>query len=179
MPLKSGPVARALALSILLLGCDGAAGEDASVPAGDAGPPSVEIGTGFTEFEPIAEGGDLEFTLGPQGGFHFLASLRARGVRPGNPDDRMDPGNPTTTFRAFVGDRRVDLMASSYTQGLEPGLEPGTYEMVGRLLILDIDQCADIQGMTVRVEVEVVDVAGARVTDERTVTAVPNPLNGC
>jgi len=169
---------RALA-ALLLLGCGGAEPEDASIPPVDAGPPAVELGTGHPDFEPIEDGGELEFILGPQGGFHFLASARASGVVPGNPDDRFDASNPTTTFRAFVGDRRVDLMASSYTQGLDPSLEPGVYEMVGRLLLLDIERCSDLTGMTVRVEVEIEDAAGARVRDERTVTAVPHPLNGC
>jgi hypothetical protein len=163
-------VARALLTALLLGGC---AGEVIEVD------PNVVLGTGEITFEPIVEGQDLEFILGPQGGYHFLASMRVQGVAAGDPADRTFSGNPTTTFTAFLVEdgSRIDLDASSYTQGLEPLPDGVTYQMVGRLLILDIRDCADLENRDVRIEVEVRDDAGVVVRDARTVRAVPSPFN--
>ncbi|HJL19574.1 MAG TPA: hypothetical protein RMH99_28180 [Sandaracinaceae bacterium LLY-WYZ-13_1] len=166
-------------LALSLLACDEAGGADDAGPSGttDAGPPEAELGTGEVEFEPLAEGDELPYILGPQGGYHFLASVRVRGVEPGNPDMLADPSNPTVEFRAFQGDTRVDARASSYRQGLDPAPgEPGTYQMVGRLLILNITSCDALTDEAIRVEVEVTDVFGVSATDERTITAVPDPF---
>jgi len=154
-------------------------GTDAG-PMMDAGPitPMIEIGTGELEFETITEGQDLFFILGPQGGFHFLASVYVQGIEGGNPDDRSDPRNPVTEFRVFRDSgERVDLMASRYEQGLDPVMGRPGHEMVGRLLILGIGDVADLDGDSVRVSVTVSDVDGVMLTDERTVRAVSHPRN--
>jgi hypothetical protein len=168
-----------VALCVLLAACgEEVEGSDAG-PGADAGPveATAELGTGDTEFEPLSDGDDLAYILGPQGGYHFLASVRVRGVEPGNPSMRTDPTNPQTEFRAFRGDQRIDARASSYIQGLDPVPgEDGVHQMVGRLLILNIDSCDALTGETIRVEVTVTDVNGVTATDTRTVTAVPDPL---
>lgn len=143
-----------------------------SVDAGEPVMPTLEIGTGDLEFEPIVDGQDLLYILGPQGGYHFLASMRVTGIDPGTRTDLTDPRNPTTEFRAWLGDARVDLRASSYTQGLDRRMDGQGYEMVGRLLILDITGPEDLEGMTTRVEVTVTDADGIVLSDERTVRAV-------
>lgn len=147
------------------------------VDAGGPVMPTIEIGTGELDFEPIQDGQDLEFILGPQGGYHFLASMRVTGIDPGTRTDLTDPRNPTTEFRAWVGDTRVDLRASMYTQGLDRRADGEGYEMIGRLLILDITGNSDLQNMNTRVEVMVTDADGIMLQDERTIRAVPSPLN--
>jgi len=168
------------ALATLLLAACGST----PPPGMDAGPvdappvvPTIEIGTGDPEFVAIAEGQDLEVIRGPQNGFHFLASVRVSGVEAGNPDDRMDPRNPTTEFRVFRDMDRVDLMASSYTQGLDPIVGGGGHEMVGRFLILDIASDDVLDGVMVRMEVTFTDVDGVVLEDQRNVRAIPHPAN--
>jgi hypothetical protein len=167
-----------LAAALLALaGCSGAGGADAGSGA-DAAPVEAvaELGTGDLEFAPLADGDALPYILGPQGGYHFLASVRVRGVEAGDPDTRTDPRNPRTEFRAYRGEERIDARASSYVQGLDPIPGEDGHQMVGRLLILDIDSCDALADETVRVEVTVEDVDGVTATDRRTVTAVPDPL---
>lgn len=147
------------------------------VDAGEPVMPTIELGTGELEFEPMVDGQDLEFILGPQGGYHFLASMRVTGVDPGTRTDLTDPRNPTTEFQAWVGDTRVDLRASSYTQGLDRRADGEGYEMIGRLLILDITGNSDLANMNTRIVVTVRDADGIMLEDERMIRAIPSPLN--
>lgn len=165
-------IARAgLVVLLALPACGG--GDDVA----DAGPAVAELGTGIDGFEPITNGQDLFVVQGPQGGYHFFGSVTATGVEPGNPDDLSDPRNPNTVFRVFRGDARVDLDASDFTQGLRPVAGTGGVGMVGRLVILDITDDAQLDGVEVRIEVEIRDVNGATARDQRTVIAVPHPNN--
>ena len=141
----------------------------------DAGPPSLEIGSGSRDFEPLIDGDSIYIVQGPQGGYHFFGSLRSQNINPGDSEDLSDPQNPQTTFEAFVGDARVDVMASSYRQGLEVG--DGYAEMVGRQVILDILDDDDLDGMTVKFSVSIQDAAGIQLSDERTLTAIKHPDN--
>lgn len=167
-----------VSLTLALVGCSEAGGADAGAPV-DAPPvtPTIELGAGEIEFVPVVDGQDLEVIRGAQNGFHFLGSVRVTGVEAGNPDDRSDPRNPTTEFRVFRGMDRVDLMASSYTQGLDPVAGADGAEMVGRFVILDIDSDAELDGMMVRIEVTVSATDGTTLQDERMVRAVPHPNN--
>ncbi len=45
--------------------------------------PSITLGTGGNEFEPIEEGELLKPVWGPQGGHHIWASFQAVGIKPG------------------------------------------------------------------------------------------------
>lgn len=164
-------------LGLLIAACDGTSTDDAGNADAPPVTPMIEIGTGEIEFEPITDGQDLEYIQGPQGGYHFLASVRVQGVDPGDPDDLLFEGNPTTEFTAWVDDARVDLMASRYVQGLRPAMGVPGYEMLGRLLILDVADNEELRDTTTRIEVTVTDVDGVELTDSRTVVAVPNPRN--
>ena len=144
-------------------------------PAPDAGPPSLELGTGNVNFEPLQEGGTIFIVQGPQGGYHFFGSLQARNIEPGDSEDLSDPNNPQTTFEAYVGDTRVDAMASSYRQGLR--VSNGVAEMIGRQVILDILDDDELAGATVRFVVSVEDAGGIKLSDERTLMALPHPDN--
>jgi hypothetical protein len=160
---------RAVLVAVSLTACgSGGAGVD-------AGPPMVELGTGETMFEPIIDGSEQFVIQGPQGGYHLTGAMRASGIDPGNPDDLGDPDNPTTEFRVYRGATRVDLMASSYTQGLNRVGDH--YEMIARRVILEIQDDAELDGMELLMVLEIRDVHGATATDERTVIGRPHPQN--
>ncbi len=152
-----------------------AAACSASVDSPDAGPPSLELGTGTRDFEPLSDGDSIFIVQGPQGGYHFFGSLRAQNIEPGDSEDLSDPRNPQTTFEAFVGANRVDSMASSYRQGLE--VSGGYAQMIGRQVILDILDDDELDGMTVRLTVSIEDASGTQLTDERTLMAIKHPDN--
>ena len=165
---------RVAALALAALALFSCGGDDEPVIEG---PPRVELGTGEADFESLADGDDIEVVLGPQGGFHLVGSARVGGIHPGDSGDLGDPDNPTTTFRVFVGSTRFDAMASSYTQGLAPAGN-AEYEMIGRFVILDILDDTELDGMTVRFDVDVVAADGtAMASDSRTLMAVPHPNN--
>lgn len=46
----------------------------------ERGPIDVQIGTGVTKFEPLAEGEDVTMVFGIQGGWHIDVALRVEGV---------------------------------------------------------------------------------------------------
>jgi hypothetical protein len=154
--------------------------EDSASSTVDAGAPRIELGTGEIEFQPIEPGSELEYVLGAQGGWHFFGSVRVSGVEAGNPEDRSDPDNPITRFRVFRDSTRVDKGGAVYQQGLDPVPgQPGTFQMIGRRVILDLVRCGELQGVEVRFEVEVEDTRGVELQDSRTVTAVNAPRNDC
>src|SRR5687768_3319811 len=75
-----------------------ACGDDGG--SGD-GPPmegEVELGTGTTEFEPLADESELGLVAGPQGGHHFIVHVRMSGMVPGDPTMPGLIGNPSTRF---------------------------------------------------------------------------------
>lgn len=168
---------------LIALGCTPSDGDptDTGTPLPDLSP-AVEIGTGETEFVPLAEGDEVVVVFGPQGGYHLDGSLRAQGIVPGDADDLSSPDNPTTIFRVFdaaglpvagtEGSTEVD-----YVQGIDATAEPGVFEMVGRRIFLDIPNDDVLVGDLIDVEVEVRDVEGTVVTDRRTVLAVAHPFN--
>lgn len=164
---------------IWLVACtDDGAGDDGKdsdvVPDYD---PAVEIGTGEDVFEPVADGGTVYVVFGPQGGYHLLGSLRAQGIVPGDTDRLDEPTNPVTTFRVFRDGAPIDT-GLTYQQGLDPVPgEPGIYSMIGRFLILDITDDAELDGVELEMEVEVTDADGVVVTDRRRVVGEPHPLN--
>lgn len=147
--------------------------------------PAVQLGTGEVVFEPLVDGGEVLVVHGPQGGYHLVGSVRARGIEAGDADRLDAPDNPTVTFRALFGG--VDLtLTGQYRQGLDPiapGADPAadaegwTHEMVGRLCILDITDDDEIAGQTVDFEVEVQDAAGASWSDSLTLTVGKDPRN--
>ena len=165
------PLARRLCLAGTLLGFACSGGGDASSP--DAGPPTLELGTGQRSFEALANGDMIQIVQGPQDGYHFFGSLRATNLNAGDSEDLASPDNPTTTFEVYVGTDRIDAMAAIYTQGLEA--DGGSSLMLGRTVILDIEDDSELDGISVRFLVRVQDVDGIMLSDERTLVAIPHP----
>jgi hypothetical protein len=142
-------------------------------------PLAVEIGTGEWEWEDLADGDEMAVIMGPQGGYHFLASVRVSGIDAGDPKDLGNPNNPTTSFSVWFEDQ--NLTASSvFVQGLDPvSVEqpPFRHEMIGRFAILSIFDDAELEGANVRFSVRVEDVNGTVLEDERVVKAYGHPNN--
>ncbi len=165
---------RRIALATLISLC--ACGDDANtIVDADAGPPTVELGSGDREFQALTDGDTILIVQGPQDGYHFFGSLRATNFNAGDSENLGSPQNPTTTFEAFVGTARVDAQASTYKQGLKISSQGG--EMIGRNVILDIQDDSELAGVEVRFLVRVDDVDGVSVSDERTLVAQPHPNN--
>ena len=164
----------ALALVLALAGCP-------PPPAETPADPAIAIGTGELEFEPLEDDEELVLIRGPQGGYHFLGSVRTVGIEAGDPTNLGDPGNPTVSFQATIDG--VELAPNAmYTQGLDPiDAPPFTHEMVGRLVILDIGQSpADddaLAGADVVFSVTLEDADGAVYADERTAVVELHPFN--
>lgn len=64
-------------LPLLLLGC---APEPPADPCAPGPAPALEVGTGETAYAPLEPGGLVELIHGPQGGYHILIGLAARGL---------------------------------------------------------------------------------------------------
>jgi hypothetical protein len=153
-----------------------ACGDDTvALTEADAGPPTVELGSGEREFEELRDGNNILIVQGPQDGYHFFGSLRATNINAGDSEDLTDSQNPTSTFEVFMGGTRVDAMASTYKQGLR--VSSLGAQMIGRNVILDIQDDSELDGATVRFVVRVDDVDGVSVSDERTLIARPHPNN--
>lgn len=158
-----------------ILACAALSACGAKEPRPDAGPPSVEIGTGESQFEPIRDGDELFIVQGPQDGYHFFGSLLAHNLEFGDSANLMDSDNPTTTFEVFQGTQRVDASGSTYRQGL--AVDDGTAQMTGRTVFLDIEDDSELDGVSLRFVVSIEDAYGVRVSDERQVVGLPHPNN--
>jgi hypothetical protein len=143
---------------------------------GDA---DVLLGTGEAEWVPLHDGDEIEVVFGPQGGFHVLGAIRIAGLDAGNPDLLGDPRNPTVAFDFAVGDESL-LLSGSFTQGIERAPEdaaPFTHELVGRRVILDIDDEDPLIGEEATLDVTVADVDGASASCSLRLVAAKHPFN--
>ncbi len=170
LPLPVRPLLTIAAGLLFSLGACAGSGD------GVSGPPQATIGTGATEFQALADGDTAYVVQGPQGGFHIWGSVQVAGLDPGNADDLSDPSNPTTEFHVYVGSQRVDLGAAHYVQGLDP-VGDGSFQMVGRAVILDITSDTQLDGMEIRFTVDVTAADGTHASDERMLVAHPDPNN--
>lgn len=153
----------------------------------DPGPPVVldpglELGTGNDEYVEVSDGDEMIVILGPQGGYHLDGSLRVQGIEAGDDRDLSDPDNPLTTFQVRRADGTIvsGLKGADrveFRQGIAPADEPGVYEMVGRRILLDIQDDSELVGQMLEVSVTVEDVDGVTLTDEHTVLAVASFYN--
>ena len=145
----------------------------------DWGDPLIELGTGEWEWESLEGTTELPLIQGPQGGFHFLASVRVAGIEPGVAQDLSDSKNPTTKFVIWVDGEDI-TMTGTYIQGLDRApkdAEPFFHEMVGRFVIVDILRDDDLDGVEVEMSVDVTDIHGTHLSVSRWFTAYPHPFN--
>ena len=145
----------------------------------DWGDPMIELGTGEWEWESLEGTTELPLIQGPQGGFHFLASVRVAGIEPGVAQDLSDPTNPTTKFVIWMNGEDI-TMTGTYVQGLDRAPEdaaPFFHEMVGRFVIVDITADEELDGVEVEMSVDVTDIHGTHLNMSRWFTAYPHPFN--
>ena len=145
----------------------------------DNGLAEVELGTGEIAFEPISEGQDLELIRGPQGGYHFLVSIRTKNLVGGDRGDLGNPTNPTITLDV-VHDGESLIIIGPITQGLDaaPVSErPFTHQMTGRFAIVDVADDEQLEGEIVTLSVVVEDSEGVIVEDSVDVRSVAHPDN--
>lgn len=138
--------------------------------------PELMLGTGESEFTELADGDEVFIVQGPQDGYHFDGALLASDIDPGNPDDLGDPSNPT--FRFTVVEGGTEYASLSFTQGFKPTDDENVHRLLGRRVILDIQDDAELDGHDVEFAIEVSFPDGSVLTDSHVVHAVAHPLNG-
>ena len=130
------------------------------------GPMEVEVGTGQTTFVPMANGGDLPFYMGPQGGYHVWGSVRARAYTPAASSNPNDPDHPVVRFLLQRGSETV-----ASTSQLHWYLAPvgdGWREKTGAFVVMSVPAPPDLEGEAVSLEVRVTDRCALVGTDART-----------
>lgn len=156
-----------VATSLLLLSsvhCSGDDGDDRSrfelepVPATT---PSfdVEVGTGFDDFEEVMDGGPVDLTFGPQGGFHIWTAVRTR-------DTSVAEAQVNVSARYVESDASVGP-ASRWPTTLVL-LNGGTVRERGGLRNF-VDDAALANGKTVVLRAEIVTKDGRHGAGERQV----------
>lgn len=160
-----GPsLARAALIGALtsLVGCPPPSEPDAGF-VGDAGPPSLSVGTGESTFVPLVEGDALELVHGPQGGWHVIVSARMSGLE-------VDGAALVIEVLAAAGE---DVLARVSLSLLARRLERDgpSYLKLDNFLIFDVSGPSEIADRQVVVRARL-EAGGIVLTDERTVTVV-------
>jgi hypothetical protein len=153
---------RRLALTAALLSSSACGDDDAS----------VRIGTGYDGFTVLADGDPIDVNAGPQGGFHVFGSIQARGISPGDPEKLAADDNPSTRFSVWRDGARVDSNVATFQQGYADAGD-GVYELIGRLVVLDIAGVSDLVDVELRFDVEVTGAGGAEARDSVVVVGRP------
>ena len=104
-------------MSLLLMAWLGCAAPEKPPKDEGLGEPGIELGTGEWEWETLEGVTEMPIIQGPQGGFHFLGSVRVSGIEPGDPD-LANPNNPTTAFAVLLDGEDI-TMSATHTQGLD------------------------------------------------------------
>lgn len=110
------------------------------------GPPWLEVGTGSTAFEPLADGDAVELVMGPQGGWHIDVAARFGG---------MSPAGLTLAYFALHAGTGADLgfpikSALNEDRVFDDG---GSYVRTGDRIVLDIDGPAEVVGHDIEIHV--------------------------
>lgn len=167
----SGCSGTAVSIDDASVSADSGVGRDGSVAdsgssSGDAGAVrTVEIGTGTTGFEPIAEGQTLPLLAGPQGGgrnygYNLSFALRLRGY---------NPRGIAITYQTLVASSH-EVQA---TQMLVYDLvrQGDAYVIYGSAP--QIMDCCAVEDLDVIMRAEVMDADGLTGSDERRIHAGP------
>jgi hypothetical protein len=130
------------------------------------GPPELVIGTGQTDFAPLAEGQTLQLERGPQGGHHIWLAARMKNLR--------QSGSRTTLTAKVVGDPALTIAPAGYVFTFDR--DEGNYCKLWGLRFQVDSGAADLGstykqflGKQLELTVEVVDSTNARATSTRTV----------
>lgn len=141
--------------------------------ATDAGPrgdePSVEIGTGYAAFTPIADGDTLEMERGSQGGQHIWTAFRMRHMDPRSAVLRID-------LQRADDDQSVTLVDGIVQLRLTFVPMDGFSELAGVQLILKHPDDTRLLDTDLRLSVRVTDRAGLEAADERIIRVAWAPM---
>jgi hypothetical protein len=156
-PGRVAPCAARVLAAALWVGCGG--GGAASDGGGaDAAGPWVEAGTGSADFVSLADGDTIQLYAGPQGGYHTFGAMRGGGL--------ACPG-ATLHFRVVDGiDLTTVLAESTYVDDLQRVGDEKRYIGVALMFAgwagAPLTQAmADLDGRALRLELDVLDAAGA------------------
>ena len=127
------------------------------------GEPWIELGTGLTSYEALADGGQLELVAGPQGGWHVEVTSRIGGFGPDGVLLVYDALDATGEPISYVT-QTILRSASVIARG-------DAFERVGDRVVLAISNPAEVVGTEVVVRVTAA-LADLRASDERAVTIV-------
>ncbi|MEQ8982251.1 MAG: DUF4876 domain-containing protein [Deltaproteobacteria bacterium] len=123
----------------------------------------LELGTGTTEFVPLAPGGDVEIVEGIQGGWHIDVAVRFGG---------FDPDGVRLSYEALDGSgQRVSYETRAELSPRGVLSEPDAWVRVGDRVVLDIRDARDLIGATITLRVTATLDAESW-TDERSVQVV-------
>jgi hypothetical protein len=167
------PLPVAIALWAAGCGAPAASAPDLSPPS----PPSLAF-VDPIDFAPIADGASAQIIHGPQGGYHVLVTLLARGIWGGTPGVAGAADDPTTTLHAFAADGSEVTLTTDGTSVLHQAYQPGGGALVlpDRQLRLDTHTPAAFGGQTFRLAAQVVDRDGHSASTERHVVMLA-PVN--
>lgn len=175
-----GASTRLCLLFLALAGAASCAGDDRN-PGDDSASDDMpedataELGTGTTEFEPLADESELVLVAGPQGGFHFVVHARMRGLDPGDPARPGLVENPRTEFAVTDEvDQRLDVEMAPYRLGY---LAIGDDYVLpsGRIVRIRNEAVPSLYGRRARIEVQVTDASGESASDGRWIVVVEAP----
>jgi hypothetical protein len=133
----------------------------------------VELGAHRSGYIVLNENDELQLFQGSQGGHHFFAHARIRGLSAGDPEQPPET-NPATFFHAFTEDGTdITVRPCAYPLAYEMN-EDGDYVLpYPPILQIENRVVPEIYGQRVRITVEVTDGEGRYARDERWVIAVP------
>ncbi|MDB4933102.1 MAG: hypothetical protein JWP87_74 [Labilithrix sp.] len=130
------------------------------------GPPELILGTGQTDFAPLADGQTLQLERGPQGGHHIWIAARMKNLR--------QSGSRTTLTAKLVDDPSATIAPAAYVFTFDR--DEGNYcKLWGLRFQLD-SGAADLAttykqflGKKLEVTVEVIDSTNAKATSTKTI----------
>jgi hypothetical protein len=141
--------------------------------------PAILLGTGESEFVALDDGDDIEIVFGPQGGYHVLGSIRVQGVEAGEADQLGAATNPSVSFD-FLAEGQSILLSGDFVQGLEHAAAdaaPWSHELIGRRVILDIEDDDPWVELDGELRVSLTDVEDRTVEGAVAVRTVKSPWN--
>jgi hypothetical protein len=132
----------------------------------NAGPPELVLGTGQTDYGPLADGQTLQLEKGPQGGHHIWMAVRMRNMK--------RSGSRTALTAKLPDDPAATIFPAAYVFSFDR--DEGTYcKLYGLRFQLDSgapdlrDAYKKFLGKRLEVSVEVADAIGQKATATKTI----------
>ncbi len=183
--MRSGrAIAPALVLAALAAGagCSDSSDEPPALDEcwqGDGGEPAgiAELGTGQEDWEPLPEDGTMPVIAGFQGNHHLLMNVMMEGLDPGGRDVPLaeQPRTHFTITRTGTGERIDDIPCAYKVPFMSMGGD--AYQLLSGRTVLVKDEVVDsLDGETLTIRAEILDIEGHLATSEATVMAYLVPL---